>query len=210
MRLCHGWPAPGRTCPRSERGRAPRGGRPAHGRLVSVEAVSELDAKAAQRPLHAVGNRALHGGVVALGVLLCHRVEADVRAWRRAGDGDPNRGAVGTGGLDLARLGIDRLKLAQGHVFDQLKAPSPIAEYAVGLVDDGVAFEVVVGASGAGPCGGTPGRGRGAAPGSWRRRARARPRAIAPAPRWTRGRSGRLERCPCGLRSRFRCCFRSC
>ena len=86
---------------------------------------------------------------MALGVLLCHRVEADVSAWRRAGDGDPNRGAVGTGGLDLARLGIDRLKLAQGHVFDQLKAPSPIAEYAVGLVDDGVDFEVVVGTSGA-------------------------------------------------------------
>ena len=63
-------------------------------RLVSVEAVAELDAEAPERPLHAVRHRALDGGLMAVCVVLGHGVEPDVRAGRRAGDGDPHRGAV--------------------------------------------------------------------------------------------------------------------
>ena len=130
------------------------GGRPAASgflrRLVAVEAVAELDAEAPERPLHAVRHRALDGGLVAVGVVLGHGVEPDVGAGRRAGDGDPHRGAVDVGELHLAGLRIDVLELAQGHVPDQLVSPSAKPEDAVGLVDDDVAFQVVVGAPGAG------------------------------------------------------------
>ena len=132
--------------------RLPGGGPAASGflrRLVAVEPVAELDAEAPERPLHAVRHRALDGGLVAVCVVLGHGVEPDVGAGRRAGDGDPHRGAVDVGELHLAGLGIDVLELAQVHVPDQLVAPSAKAEYAVGLVDDGVAFQAVVGAPGA-------------------------------------------------------------
>ena len=64
-------------------------------------------------------------------------------------DGDPHRGAVAERDLHLARLGVDRLDLAQRHVAGQLVAPPSVAEDAVGLLDDDVAFEVVVAAPGA-------------------------------------------------------------
>ena len=90
-----------------------------------------------------------HGGVVAVKVVLGHRVDAEVGAGQRARDGDTHRGAVGGRDLHLAGLGIDGLDLAEGDVPDQLVAPPSISEDAVGLLDDEVAFEVVVELAGA-------------------------------------------------------------
>ena len=72
-----------------------------------------------------------------------HRVNAGVGAGQSARNGDSHRRAVGAGRLDLAGLGIDGLDLAQRHVPNQLIAPPAVAEDAVCLVNDGVAFEVV-------------------------------------------------------------------
>ena len=65
---------------------------------------------------------------MAVSRLLRHGVEAHVGPGRRAGDGDPHRGAVGPDALHLSGLGIDILDLPQGHVREQLVAPPSVPD----------------------------------------------------------------------------------